>query len=64
MELNHESYIRNVKNGYTGTQRILLCRNALKAGLSIGFEVDGDILKVDSYGGPEGPHTSEGSGGG
>ena len=33
------------------------------AGLSIGFEVDGDILKVDSYMyGAEGPHSSEGSG--
>ena len=38
------------------------------SGLSIGFEVDGDILKVDGYGGRKpphfGPHTSEGSGGG
>ena len=25
-------------------------------GLSIGFEVDGDILKVDSYGGRRPPH--------
>ena len=26
------------------------------AGLSIGFEVDGDILKVDGYGGQRPPH--------
>ena len=26
------------------------------AGLSIGFEVDGDILKVDGYGGRRPPH--------
>ena len=25
------------------------------SGLSIGFEVDGDILKVDGYGGPKAP---------
>ena len=27
-----------------------------RAGLSIGFEVDGDILKVDGYGGQRPPH--------
>ena len=49
----------------TGAERLAGSRNHKpkgRSGLSIGFEVDGDILKVDSYGG-QGPHTSEGSGG-
>ena len=30
--------------------------NMYRSGLSIGFEVDGDILKVDGYGGRRPPH--------